>query len=89
LGAHHCIANCITMRAMEEFYPTEYIEFWEMVNKQRIEIPKGVCKNLTDEQYDNLYASTVIHEKPITNALGENFKEILTKEKVIDIFKKM
>jgi 3-deoxy-alpha-D-manno-octulosonate 8-oxidase len=89
LGVHHCVANCITMRAMDEFYPDEYNEFWKMVNKQKIEIPKGICNNLTDEQYDQLYASTVIHEKPLTNALGENFNEVLTKEKVIDLFNMM
>lgn len=89
LGTHHCVANCITMRAMEEFYPTEYNEFWKMVDKQGIVVPEGICKDLSDEQYDQLYASTVIHEKPLTNALGENFKDILTKEKVISIFKRM
>jgi len=89
LGKHHCVGNCIAMRAMEEFYPAEYSEFWQMVDKQGVEIPGGICKDLTDEQYDQLYASTVIHEKPLTNALGENFTEILTKEKVIEIFKRM
>jgi len=89
LGTHHCIANCITMRAMEEFYPDEFNEFWQMVKKQGIEIPMGVCRDLTDEQFEQLYAATVIHEKPLTNALGEDFKTILTKEKVIEIFKKM
>jgi len=77
------------MRAMEEFYPTEYNEFWKMIDKQGIVAPEGICKDLSDEQYDQLYASTVIHEKPLTNALGENFKDILTKEKVISIFKRM
>lgn len=89
LGAHHCIANCITMRAMAEFYPEEYEEFWRLVEKQNIEVPEGICRNLTDEQYEQLYASTIIHEKPLTNALGEDFKKILTKDKVIDIFMKM
>ena len=88
LGTHHCVANCITMRAMEEFYPTEYNEFWKMVDKQGIVVPEGICKDLSDEQYDQLYASTVIHEKPLTNALGENFKDILTKEKVIRVYLK-
>ena len=79
----------MTMQAMEDFYPAEYKEFWQMVEKQEVAIPKGICLNLSDDQYDQLYASTVIHEKPLTNALGENFKEILTKKKVIDIFKRM
>ena len=89
LGTHHCIANCITMRAMEEFYPVEYKEFWQMVKQQEMRVPEGICRNLSDEQYDQLYASTIIHEKPLINALGENFKEVLTKDKVIDIFKRM
>ncbi len=89
LGVRHCIANCITMRAMEEFYPAEYSEFWKMVGQQGVEVPEGICNNLTEEQYEQLYKSTVIHEKPLTNALGENFKDILTKKKVIEIFKKM
>jgi 3-deoxy-alpha-D-manno-octulosonate 8-oxidase len=89
LSVHHCISNCITMRAMEEFYPTEYDEFWEMVEQQGVEVPEGICNGLTEEQYEQLYASTVIHEKPLTNALGEKFKDILTKEKVIELFKKM
>ena len=89
LGVHHCVANCITMRAMEKFYPNEYDEFWKMVDKQGVKVPKGICRNLTYEQYDQLYASTIIHEKPLTNALGKDFKKKLTREKVIDIFKQM
>jgi len=89
LGTHHCVANCIAMRGMEEFYPEAFKEFWSFVDFQGIEIPKDVCKNLIEEDYNSLYNATIIHEKPLTNALGNGFKEILTKEKVIEIFKKM
>ena len=89
LGIHHCVANCITMRAMEEFYPEEYTEFWQMVELHDIYVPKGVCSNLTNEQFEQLYASTIIHEKPLINALGSDFKTLLTKEKVTELFKMM
>jgi 3-deoxy-alpha-D-manno-octulosonate 8-oxidase len=89
LGLHHCVANCIVMRAMQPYYPNEYEEFWKMVERQEVAIPEGVARNLTDEQYEQLYASTVIHQKPLTNALGENYRDILTKEKVVEIFKAM
>jgi 3-deoxy-alpha-D-manno-octulosonate 8-oxidase len=89
LGLHHCVANCIVMRAMQPYYPKEYDEFWTMVEKQRVQIPEGVASNLSDEQYDQLFASTVIHQKPLTNALGETYREVLTKEKVVEIFKAM
>jgi 3-deoxy-alpha-D-manno-octulosonate 8-oxidase len=86
---HHCIGNCITMNAMEEFYPKEYKEFFEMAKKQGIEIPKDIGANLSSETYLALYNSTVIHEKPLSNALGDSFKEKLTLEKVTEIFKRM
>jgi 3-deoxy-alpha-D-manno-octulosonate 8-oxidase len=89
LGVHHCLANCIVMAVMEEFYPREAEEFLRFVDNQNIVIPKGICKNLSQEQYDNLFKSTIIHEKPLTNALGENFKNILTKDKAIEIFQRM
>ena len=89
LGTHHCIGNCITMNAMEEFYPKEYEEFFKMAEIQGIDIPKGIAKDLDDETYKKLYDATVIHEKPLANALGDNFKELLTLEKVTEIFKRM
>lgn len=89
LGLHHCVANCIVMRAMQPYYPKEFDEFWRMVDKQKVAIPEGVARDLSDGQYEQLYASTVIHQKPLTNALGENYRDILTKQKVIEIFKAM
>jgi len=89
LDTHHCIGNCITMNAMEEFYPKEYEEFFVMAQKQGITIPKGIASNLDDETYLKLYNSTVIHEKPLSNALGDNYKEKLTLEKITQIFKRM
>jgi 3-deoxy-alpha-D-manno-octulosonate 8-oxidase len=89
LGVHHCVANCIVMRAMQPYYPKEYDEFWMMVDKQGVHIPKDVASDLSDEQYEQLFASTIIHQKPLTNALGENYRGILSKEKVIEIFKSM
>jgi 3-deoxy-alpha-D-manno-octulosonate 8-oxidase len=89
LGLHHCVANCIVMRAMQPFYSKEFDEFWRMVGKQNVFIPEGVGHGLTDQQYEQLFAATIIHEKPLTNALGPEFKKLLTREKVTEIFKTM
>lgn len=88
---HHCEANCITMRGMKEFYPKEYDEFFEMAEKQNIKIPtlNKYVKTLDEEIFEKLYNSTIIHEKPLSNALGDNFKDILTYEKVKEIFLEM
>ena len=89
LGLHHCVANCIVMNAMQPFYPQQYEEFFRMAKKQKVSIPSGICRNLNDDQYDRLYKASIIHEKPLTNALGENFINILNKDEVIKIFKSM
>ena len=89
LGTPHCKANCITMRAMEDFYPKYYKEFWEMAEKQKVNIPKNPCKDLDDSDWNLLFESTIIHEKPLTNALGSNFKSILTPERVRQTFAMM
>ncbi len=89
LGLHHCVANCIAMRGLSEFYPAECDEYWTMVAKQGVKVPEGVARDLTDAQYKALYDSTIVHEKPLTNALGIGFKNILTPEKVTEIFKLM
>ncbi len=87
-GYHHCVANCMAMRAMEEFYPIEFNDFWEMAKMQNIAVPRlHDEKEVTEKDYEELFASTIIHEKPLTNALGSDFKKILTPEKVCEMFK--
>jgi len=60
-----------------------------MMKKQKVSLPVGICAQLSDEQYQRLVASTVVHAKPLTNALGTDFRSVLTDERVIDIFKRM
>jgi len=89
LGTHHCLSNCIVLAGMKDFYPSAHKEFMSMLLKQEIKIPKGISNNLTTDQYEHLYNSTMLHEKPLVNALGKNFKKILTKKKVTEIFKSL
>ena len=77
------------MTAMEQFYPQALKEFLQMAEKQKINIPRGICKDLTEDQFNQLYEATIIHEKPLKNALGNEFKNILTKERTKEIFQAM
>ena len=78
LGTHHCLANCIIINSMNDFYPEECEEFKMMANKQKIN-PNKICKDLSVEKLNKLYECTIIHDG---NALGENFKKILLKIKL-------
>lgn len=89
LGLHHCVANCIALRALAEYYPEATGEFETMLKRQTVSLPEGVCAGLNAAQFQELFESTVIHEKPLTNALGTGWRDILTLETVSGIFKKM
>jgi len=86
---HHTVANCITMRAMQEYYPEHYDKFWKMAEHQGVEIPGGLCASLPEELHDKLYEAMIVHEKPLTNALGKDFRNILTKDRARKIFEDM
>jgi 3-deoxy-alpha-D-manno-octulosonate 8-oxidase len=86
---HHCVANCIVMNAMDEFYPDATREFRTMARKQGVTIPTGVCDGLDEEGFRRLYASSIVHEKPLANALGADFRDILTYEKVKELYRRM
>jgi 3-deoxy-alpha-D-manno-octulosonate 8-oxidase len=89
LGLHHCVANCIALRALAEYYPEASAEFEDMLKRQNVSLPGGVCSGLNAAQFQRLFESTVIHEKPITNALGTRWRDILTLDTVTGLFKKM
>ena len=52
LGTKHGIGNCIVMNHLEEYYPEGVKEFKYMVEKNNIEIPSGICKNLSEEDFE-------------------------------------
>lgn len=89
LGIHHCLANCLIMNQMEEYYPKETEEFQMFLNKNNINLPERITSSLSDNDFNELYDSSIIHEIPLKNALGDNFNSILTKEKVIEFFQKI
>ena len=89
LHIHHCVGNCIVMNVMDEFYPRQTEEFRRMIDTLGISLPRGLCARLNEGQYRALYDATIIHSKPLANALGERFAEQLTFDKVVEIFERM
>ena len=89
LHVPHCKANCYALSVLGDIYREEHALFQEMMARQKVSLPKGICRNLTDDQYESLYQGSIVHEKPLTNALGPDFRNILTREKVIDLFRQM
>jgi 3-deoxy-alpha-D-manno-octulosonate 8-oxidase len=89
LGTKHGIGNCIVMDHLEEYYPAGVKEFKYMVEKNKIEIPKGICKGLSEEDFDKMI-NVSMGMKPLwENALGKDWEKIMTREKLRALFDKL
>lgn len=82
LGIKHGIGNCIVMNQLEEFYPAGVAEFKQMVAKNNIDIPQGICKELSEDQFD-VMINVSLGMKPLwENALGKDWEKMMTREKL-------
>ncbi|MCB9203145.1 MAG: iron-containing alcohol dehydrogenase [Flavobacteriales bacterium] len=89
LGTKHGVGNCIVFDYLEEFYPEGVREFKQMVEQNEIEIPRGVCANLTDEQFDKMINVSINMVPLWENALGKDWKQVITPKKLREMYEKM
>jgi 3-deoxy-alpha-D-manno-octulosonate 8-oxidase len=89
LGTKHGIGNCIVMNHLEEFYPEGVAEFKKMVQLNNIDIPKGICNGLTEEQFDAMI-NVSLGMKPLwENALGKDWEQQMTRERLRILYEKL
>ena len=89
LGTKHGVGNCIVMNHIEDFYPAGVAEFKKMVEINHIDIPKGICAGLTDEEFDKMI-NVSLGMKPLwENALGKDWQQIMTREKLRALYEKL
>jgi 3-deoxy-alpha-D-manno-octulosonate 8-oxidase len=89
LGTKHGIGNCIVMNHLDEYYPEGAAEFKRMVAKNNIDIPQGICKGLTDAQFETMI-NVALGMKPLwENALGKDWETIMTRDKLRALYEKL
>lgn len=89
LGVKHGIGNCLVFQHLEEFYPEGVAMFKKMQEKHKINLPKGICANLTDQEFDIMINVSFGLAPLWENALGKDWKTIMTKERLLALFKKV
>jgi 3-deoxy-alpha-D-manno-octulosonate 8-oxidase len=89
LGTKHGIGNCIVFDKLEEYYPEGVKEFKRMVEKNKVDIPSGVTKGLTDEQFDAMI-NVSLGMKPLwENALGRDWEKKMNRDKLRRLYEKL
>ncbi|MCL4118396.1 UNVERIFIED_CONTAM: hypothetical protein GTU68_018369 [Idotea baltica] len=89
LGIKHGIGNCLVFQHLDEFYSEGVVLFNKMREKHKIDLPTGICKDLTEDDFETLCNVALKMEPLWENALGENWKEIITREKLKSIYRKI
>lgn len=86
LGTKHGIGNCIVFDHLEEFYPEGVKEFKYMVEKNQIDIPKNICANLTDEEFDKMIDVSMGMKPLWENALGKDWEKQMNRERLRKLY---
>jgi 3-deoxy-alpha-D-manno-octulosonate 8-oxidase len=89
LGTKHGIGNCIVFDHLEEFYPEGVREFKKMVEKNKVDIPQHVTKELTDEQFNTMIDVSLVMKPLWENALGKDWEKIMTRDRLRALYEKL
>lgn len=89
LGTKHGIGNCIVFNHLEEFYPEGVKVFEAMKKKHNIILPEGICADLSDREFDIMINISLSLEPLWENALGKNWKKLMTPKKLKELYQKM
>jgi 3-deoxy-alpha-D-manno-octulosonate 8-oxidase len=88
-GFHHGEANCIVFDYLDEYYPCYIGEFRKMLNKFSIELPRDLSRGLSPEMLEKMIDLTLLMERPLNNALGNDWKNIFTRDKIKELYLRM
>ncbi|MFD2725871.1 iron-containing alcohol dehydrogenase family protein [Hyunsoonleella rubra] len=89
LGTKHGIGNCIVFNHLEEFYPKDVALFKTMMAKHDIQLPQGICSDLSESDL-NIMIDVALGLEPLwENAVGKNWKKTITSKKLKELYLKM
>jgi 3-deoxy-alpha-D-manno-octulosonate 8-oxidase len=89
LGVKHGIGNCLVFQHLAEFYPEGVALFNKMLQKHDIVLPKGICANLNDCDFDTMINVALGMHPLWENALGKDWRNIITPGKLKALYLKI
>jgi len=86
LGVHHGIGNCLSFDHLEEYYPEGVGEFRQMMEKHGIELSRHLLPAVEEREIEKMVDVASILEPLWENALGPDWKEIMPRQKIRDLY---
>lgn len=89
LGLHHGIGNSIAFDYLEAFYPEGVHEFRQMLDRQKIQLPRGVVASASEAQVEKMVDVALVLEPLWENALGSEWRAIMPRERIRSLYAQM
>ena len=89
LGVKHGIGNCLVFDHLQDYYPFDVALFKDMKKAHGIELPQGICKDLTENQMDTMVKIALSLVPLWENALGPDWESEINAEKLKALYAKM
>ncbi len=89
LGLHHGIGNCVAFDYLDEFYPDGVVEFRKMMEKHEISLPRNLISGLNNEQIEKMTDVALVLEPLWENALGKDWKKIMSRDRIRELYQRM
>ena len=89
LGIHHGIGNCIVFDYLEDYYSQGVREFRKMMKKHNIHLPRNLMAGVENDKLEKMVDVALVLEPLWENALGADWKQIMTRDKIKEMYQKM
>ncbi len=89
LGYRHGIANCVAFNVLDDYYGEWVDQFREMLVANDVSLPQDVSSGLDANAMNRMVAMTLRMERPLTNALGEDWRGRFTPDHIVDLYERM
>ncbi len=86
LGIHHGIGNCIAFNQLEEYYPDGVHQFRQMLAKQQVSLPANIMAEVSPQQIEKMIDVALILEPLWENALGENWRQQMSRQRIRQLY---
>lgn len=86
LGIHHGIGNCIALHCLEEYYSESVSEFHSMMEKREITLPQNLLADIDTDKLEKMIDVALLLEPLWENALGANWRRVMTREKIKELY---
>jgi 3-deoxy-alpha-D-manno-octulosonate 8-oxidase len=89
LGLHHGIGNCVAFDCLEEFYPDGVAEFRRMMAGQGVSLPRNLVSGMENHRMEKMIDVAMVLEPLWENALGKDWKALMTRERIRGLYLRM